>query len=101
MSDLALRESILAEFWNERRTWYPGVAEPFERLLPTYPAHLDRPTQEMLELQLTTGAAGAELAMSSAASDVFERAAQSPEGLRRMVDAFRESGMGMGRGRDS
>lgn len=86
LSNLALQEGVLDEFWAECRGWYPGVMEPFERLLPTYPQHIGRRIQEIEELELTVSTGGREPVMAAAAHGVFARAEKSPETLRTLAE---------------
>ena len=77
LSDVALECGVLDEFWAICRESYPGVMEPFERLLPTYPQHVGRRSEEMAELEVTVSAAGKPPIMSTAARTLFARAARS------------------------
>jgi 3-hydroxyisobutyrate dehydrogenase-like beta-hydroxyacid dehydrogenase len=94
LSSVAAREGVLDGFWAASRAAYPGVMEPFERLLPTYPTHVGRRADEMAELELTVAAAGGEPVMSSAIRRSFEAAARSPEMLRSLVDAAARNATG-------
>ena len=86
LSQAALEEGMLDEFWAVCRSAYPGVMEPFERLLPTYPAHAGRRAEEMGELALTVSAAGLEPVMAAAVRAVIERAARRPRDLETLAD---------------
>jgi 3-hydroxyisobutyrate dehydrogenase-like beta-hydroxyacid dehydrogenase len=97
LSEVALEMGMLDEFWAVCRTSYPGVMEPFERLLPTYPVHAGRRAEEMAELELTVSAAGLEPTMATAARSVFERAARASRNVETLsarisVDGPPESG---------
>lgn len=87
LSELAEREGVLEAFWAASRAAYPGVMAPFERLLPSYPAHIRRRADEMGELEATVLAAGGEPLMAGAIRRTFEAAAQSPEMLSSLVAA--------------
>lgn len=87
LSELAAREGVLDAFWAATRAAYPGVMEPFERLLPSYPRHVGRRADEMAELQATVSAAGGEPRISGAIRRTFEAAARSPEMLESLVAA--------------
>jgi 3-hydroxyisobutyrate dehydrogenase-like beta-hydroxyacid dehydrogenase len=87
LSELAAREGVLDAFWAASRAAYPGVMEPFERLLPSYPTHIRRRADEMAELEETVSAAGGRPFMSGSIRRSFEAAARSPEMLNALVDA--------------
>jgi 3-hydroxyisobutyrate dehydrogenase-like beta-hydroxyacid dehydrogenase len=93
LSELALAEGMLDEFWTVCRAAYPGVMEPFERLLPTYPWHAGRRAEEMAELELTESAAGQEPIMATAARILLERASQTPREMETLVDRLASTGM--------
>ncbi len=86
LSNLALHEGVLEVFWNECRGWYPGIMEPLERLLPTYPRHIGRRIQEMEELELTLSSAGQEPIMAPAVRRLFSQSEESPESLIALVN---------------
>lgn len=65
------REPLLERF----RTFYPGTMETVERLLPTYPRHATRRSQEMEELVAWARAAGQRAAMAAGTADVLRRLA--------------------------
>lgn len=87
LSELAAREGVLGAFWAASRAAYPGVMEPFERLLPSYPTHVSRRADEMAELEETVSAAGGTSFMSGSIRRSFEAAARSPEMLNTLVEA--------------
>lgn len=87
LSDLAARQGVLDAFWAATRAAYPGVMEPFERLLPSYPRHVGRRADEMAELEATVSAAGGDPQISGAIRRTFEAAARSPEMLASLVAA--------------
>jgi 3-hydroxyisobutyrate dehydrogenase-like beta-hydroxyacid dehydrogenase len=87
LSQLAEREGVLDAFWAATRAAYPGVMEPFERLLPSYPTHVGRRAEEMGELEATVSAAGGTPIMAAAVRRTFEAAAASPGSLRALVEA--------------
>ena len=87
LSELAAREGVLDAFWAASRAAYPGVMEPFERLLPSYPTHVSRRADEMAELEETVSAAGGTSFMSGSIRRSFEAAARSPEMLNTLVEA--------------
>lgn len=91
LSDLALHDGVLDEFWAECRRWYPGIMEPFERLLPTYSQHIERRTQEIGELELTLSAATREPTMARATRALFARTAKSPRTLLALVERMSAS----------
>lgn len=97
LSEVALEEGMLDELWAVCRASYPGVMEPFERLLPTYPVHAGRRAEEMAELELTVAAAGLEPTMAAAVRTVLERVVRAPRNVetlsaRILADGPRESG---------
>ena len=86
LSDLAHREGMLEEFWAEFGRFYPGVMEPFQRLLPTYSEHIGRRIQEIGELELTLATAGRDPIMATAVRTLLSRCARSPATLRTLVE---------------
>ncbi len=89
LSWLAEREGVLEGFWTVARAAYPGVMEVFERLLPSYPLHVERRVGEMAELASTVRASGGDAAMAEAIRQTFENASRSPENLQGLVSAGR------------
>lgn len=85
LSDVALKERMLDEFWAICRTAYPGVMEPFERLLPTYPQHAERRGEEMAELELTVLAAGKQPIMATAVRMLLYRESRSPTTMKMLA----------------
>jgi len=49
MALAAQRQGVLSELIHEYRHYYPGVMEPVERLVPTYPRHAARRSDELRE----------------------------------------------------
>jgi hypothetical protein len=86
LSDAALAEGMLDEFWAVSRVSYPEVMGLFERLLPTYPRHVARRTEEMAELELTVSAASRTPVMATAVRTLFQRTSRSPAYLEGLVD---------------
>lgn len=93
LSDVALIDGMLDEFWAVCRVSYPGVMEPFERLLPTYPRHAARRGEEMAELELTVSAAGRQPVMATAVRTLLERTSRSPGNLETLVDRLTATGL--------
>ncbi len=72
------READLSEFFMERcRSFYPGVMEVVDRMLPTYPRHAGRRAQEMGELEDAMLALDLQPNMVRAAKDVTRAVAQA------------------------
>jgi 3-hydroxyisobutyrate dehydrogenase-like beta-hydroxyacid dehydrogenase len=92
LSETALEEGMLDEFWAVCRSAYPGVMDPFERLLPTYPARAGRRSEEMAELEITVSAAGLRPIMATAVRTVLERASQSPRDVEMLSGRISASG---------
>ena len=86
LSEVALEYGVLDEFWGICRASYPGVMEPFERLLPTYPAHIERRGEEMAELELTESTAGKQPIMAAAVRALFLRASTSRTAMETLAD---------------
>ena len=85
LSLVADAEGILDEFWAVCRAAYPGVMEPFERLLPTYPEHAARRVDEIAELERTVSAADRTPVMASAIRTVIQEATGAPVEIRLLV----------------
>ena len=94
LSDVALGEGMLDEFWAVSRVSYPEVIGLFERLLPTYPRHVARRGEEMAELELTVSAASRTPVMATAIRTLFERTSRSPANLEALVDRMTASDSG-------
>jgi 3-hydroxyisobutyrate dehydrogenase-like beta-hydroxyacid dehydrogenase len=72
------REAGVAPFFLERcRSYYPGVMEVVERMLPTYPRHAGRRAEEMGELEDAMRSLGLRADMVSAARRVTRAMAEA------------------------
>lgn len=92
LSTVALLDGMLDEFWAVCRVSYPGVMEPFERLLPSYRQHAGRRGEEMAELEVTVSAAGRQPVMATAVRTLIERASESPRDFKVLVDRITTQG---------
>lgn len=75
---LMARAAGVSEFFMERcRSYYPGVMEVVDRMLPTYPRHAGRRAEELGELEDAMGAVGLQAEMVRAARQVTHLMAEA------------------------